>query len=255
MRIIAGKYRRRSLFTNPGLTTRPITDRVKESLFEHLNPWLIDAKVADIFSGTGTMGLEALSRGAKTALFIEKDKVAFDLLRKNVVKLGVKNDCFTWLNDVTLTSYRPKECERFLPYDIVFFDPPYGMVNQLRVGTMLFKSLDRLGRPNITSDNALVLLRTPAESEFQLPDAWEIVSELEFRTMTIHWLQKPGRPREEDLELPGTVALTELSEDGASIESEHADGDIGADNEMTSQADESTEPTAENPSDDQSPTA
>ncbi len=239
MRIIAGKYRRRTLFTNPGLTTRPITDRVKETLFEHLNPWLIDAKVADIFSGTGTMGFEALSRGAQTALFIEKDKVAFELLRKNVAKLGVKNDCFTWLNDVTLTSYRPKECERFLPYDVVFFDPPYAMVSQLRVGTMLFKSLDRLARPNVTSDDALVLLRTPEDVEFQLPDSWEIVSELEFRSMTIHWLQKPGRPRSDDEELPGSIELTDLPDEGSEegIDAEESNVDVNDSTDASSGVD------------------
>ena len=65
MRIIAGRYRRRTLLTNPGLTTRPITDRVKESMFEHLNPWLQGAKIADVFAGTGTMGFMLASKSTR----------------------------------------------------------------------------------------------------------------------------------------------------------------------------------------------
>ncbi|MGD9854019.1 MAG: RsmD family RNA methyltransferase, partial [Planctomycetaceae bacterium] len=68
MRIIAGKYRRRKLLTKPGLTTRPITDRAKEPLFERLESHLEGARVADVFAGTGTLGLESLSRGARSVV-------------------------------------------------------------------------------------------------------------------------------------------------------------------------------------------
>ena len=74
MRIVAGKFRRRKLFANPGLKTRPITDRVKESLFERLSGELEGKRIADVFAGTGTLGLEALSRGAKSVVFIESDR-------------------------------------------------------------------------------------------------------------------------------------------------------------------------------------
>ncbi|HLJ10696.1 MAG TPA: RsmD family RNA methyltransferase, partial [Planctomycetaceae bacterium] len=71
MQIVSGKYRHRKLETNPGETTRPITARVKVALFDRLQPVLQQAKVADVFSGTGTIGLEALSRGAASVVFIE----------------------------------------------------------------------------------------------------------------------------------------------------------------------------------------
>ena len=84
MRIVAGKYRRRKLAAKQGTTTRPITDRVKVALFARLQNRLEGARVADIFSGTGTLGLEALSRGAASVVFIENDHRAWELLRENV---------------------------------------------------------------------------------------------------------------------------------------------------------------------------
>ncbi len=88
VRIIAGEFRHRRLLTNPGLITRPITDRAKEILFERIQDLLVDKRIADIFAGTGSLGLEALSRGAHSVVFLESDKRAFELLEQNVAALG-----------------------------------------------------------------------------------------------------------------------------------------------------------------------
>src|SRR3954465_11870306 len=90
MRIIAGEFRGRRLLPPEGLTTRPITDRVKQSLFDILTPLLPDARVYDCFAGTGSMGLECLSRGAAEAVFFEADRSAVARLRKNIAALGVE---------------------------------------------------------------------------------------------------------------------------------------------------------------------
>lgn len=198
MQIISGRFRHRKLFTSPGLTTRPITARAKESLFEHLNPWLPGARVADVFSGTGTMGIESLSRGAKSALFIETDKVAVALLRKNIEMLKIQEETFVWQTDVLRTSYRPKESPGFVPYDVVFFDPPYKMVAQIKPSTMLFRSLERIADERVTAPDALVLLRTEEHSKFVLPRAWEIERTLEYSTMNVFWLRKTGRVSSEE---------------------------------------------------------
>src|SRR6185503_18794260 len=90
MRIIAGRFRSRVLLgPEDERTTRPITDRVKQSLFDILTPLLPDARVYDCFAGTGSMGLEALSRGAAHATFFEQDRSALTRLRKNIETLGV----------------------------------------------------------------------------------------------------------------------------------------------------------------------
>ncbi len=172
MRIVAGRFRRRKLKTNPGLTTRPITDRAKETLFEHLGGTLDAARVADIFAGTGTLGLEALSRGANRAVFVEQDARTVELLRDNIEMLGITEDTLCWRTDALRCSYRPQGERIFVPFDLVFFDPPFRMIASLRPRLPLFRSLERLARPDISADDAILCLRTPATAEFEVPPPW-----------------------------------------------------------------------------------
>ncbi|HUG94433.1 MAG TPA: 16S rRNA (guanine(966)-N(2))-methyltransferase RsmD [Planctomycetaceae bacterium] len=190
MRIIAGKFRRRKLRTRPGLVTRPITDRVKESLFELLGEELEGRRVADVFAGTGTLGLEALSRGAAAVVFIESDRRAHELLRENVALLGAERETLCWQTDVLRTSFRPKGVPHLIPYEIVFFDPPFRMIADLRVGSALYRALERLARPDVTSPEALLLVRTPAGAAFDVPGAWRRERMLESSGMDVHWLRK-----------------------------------------------------------------
>src|SRR5205814_10597115 len=93
MRIIAGEFRGRKLLPPEGDATRPITDRVKQSLFDILTPNIEGARVYDIFAGTGSMGLESLSRGAAQATFFESDRSAIERLRKNIASLKLEDRC------------------------------------------------------------------------------------------------------------------------------------------------------------------
>jgi len=190
MRIIRGRFGRRKLLSNPGDTTRPITDKVKESLFEYLEDELQGARVADIFAGTGTIGLESLSRGATSIVFFERDRKAVELLRKNVATLKIEDETLCWATDVMKTSFRPKNCEGMTPFDIAFFDPPYRMVQDIVPGKLLFKSLERLAREDVTSANALLVFRTPSRAVFQLPDLWQLDRKLEYSRMEVHWFRK-----------------------------------------------------------------
>lgn len=198
MRIIRGRFGRRKLLSNPGDVTRPITDKVKESLFEYLEDELQEARVADIFAGTGTIGLEALSRGANSIIFFERDRKALELLRKNVATLSVQNETLCWSTDVMKTSFRPKNCDGMTPFDIAFFDPPYRMVQDIVPGKKLYKSLERLAREDVTSEEALLVFRTPSRAEFQLPDVWQLERKLEYSRMEVHWFRKQARPATEE---------------------------------------------------------
>lgn len=186
MRIVAGRFRRRNLLTNPGLVTRPITDRVKEILFERLSGDVLDARVADVFAGTGTLGLEALSRGAKSVVFVESDRKAHELLVANVAKLGVESETLSWRADVMRCSFRPKGVPDFLPFDVIFFDPPYRLVPFIQPGDSLYKALERLARDEVSSPEALLVFRTPVDSQFTLPKDWTIETTLEISSMNIH---------------------------------------------------------------------
>ncbi|MDA1013164.1 MAG: RsmD family RNA methyltransferase [Planctomycetota bacterium] len=190
MRIITGRFRGRKLLTRPGLVTRPITDRVKEKLFENLGGELNGERVADVFSGTGTIGFEALSRGAKSVVFFEKDPQAFELLQRNRDRIGAGSDVFLWQTDILRTSFRPKGLAEFYPYDLIFFDPPYAMIKQLQPGKPFFKSFQRLGRPDVSAENARIILRVPEKAEYEIPETWKEEWNLEFSSMEIHVLRK-----------------------------------------------------------------
>jgi 16S rRNA (guanine966-N2)-methyltransferase len=190
VRIIAGEFRRRKLLASPGLTTRPITDRVKETVFERIGDDLVGLKVADVFAGTGSLGLEALSRGAKSAVFIESDRRAFDLLRQNVVTLGVEDRTLCWRTDAIRSSYRPKGVDGLVPFDVVFFDPPYRMTTQLAPDTPMYHALLRLARDTVTAPGALLYFRAPEETEPRLPECWTLEQSLSISTMEIHVYRK-----------------------------------------------------------------
>jgi 16S rRNA (guanine966-N2)-methyltransferase len=190
VRIVAGKYRRRKLFTSPGQITRPITDYVKETLFQRIEDDIRKKRIADVFAGTGTLGLESLSRGAKGVVFIEHDRKAFELLRKNVAMLGVEQETLCWRADALKCSYRPKGVEHLVPFEVIFFDPPYRMISDLTLGKPLFKSLERISREDISASNALLVLRTPARAEFELPDCWKQQRRLDISGMAIYLCQK-----------------------------------------------------------------
>lgn len=118
MRIIAGKYRGRVLAEFKGEAVRPTSDRVKESLFQILTPKLVGARVLDLFCGSGALGLECLSRGAKEVLFNDISADSLALLRKNLAKLGEK---------CTATNRDFRACLRSAEgkFDLIFSDPPY----------------------------------------------------------------------------------------------------------------------------------
>ena len=178
MRIVAGKYRRRPLLPPAGEQTRPITDRAKEQLFENLGGELPGRRVLDAFSGTGTIGLEALSRGAATCVFLEADKRTHGLLQRNVDRLGAERASICWRVDILRTSFRPRDGAAFLPYDLLFFDPPYKMADGIEPGRPLFKSLQRCARPELCAADAELILRVPALLDVTVPPEWEVYREL-----------------------------------------------------------------------------
>lgn len=181
-----------------------MSDFVKESLFERIQHLLPEKKIADIFAGTGTIGLEAMSRGASTGIFIEQDPIAHELLKKNIAMLRIEPATFCWQTDVFRCSFRPRNVEALLPCDVVFLDPPYKLVERLIPGAPLFKSLERIARREFSSESALLVLRTPERAEFRVPDCWqpyEPLPQLSFSTMEIFLYQKQLRPDSSSTEL------------------------------------------------------
>lgn len=164
MRVIAGKFRGRPLQAPPGETTRPIPDRVKESLFSILGHRfgtagaLPELDVLDLFAGSGALGIESLSRGARSCLFVESNRRALQVLRANLRALG--------LTTVARVSVENAWTMRIPPvagagFGLVFVDPPY---TDVKDPTRVLDLLERL-TPRVMSDGLLVL-RHAAKTRF-----------------------------------------------------------------------------------------
>ena len=123
MRIIAGKARGRKLLSPATMETRPTLDRVKESMFSMIQAYIVDAEVIDVFAGTGSLGLEAASRGAKECYLVDKSPVTFPILKKNIENLGFKDLC-TALNTDAYSALRSLAARNKI-FDLIFIDPPY----------------------------------------------------------------------------------------------------------------------------------
>ncbi len=170
LRIIAGEFRRRLLLTPPDAEkTRPIPDRVKESLFGLLRGHCEGASVFDLFCGTGPIGLEAVSRGAARCVMVERDREVFKLLQQNVETLGVADRVELVLGDA-LGAGALARCPR--PVTLAFMDPPYPLVRE-PVGWGRVKAQFEKIIPLLT-DDGFAVLRTPAPLFHEFNDAGEV---------------------------------------------------------------------------------
>ena len=190
MRIVAGQFRRRQLLANPGMTTRPITDRAKVMLFDRIEPRLAGRRIGDFFAGTGSLGLEALSRGAERVVFAEQDHRAHELLRQNVASLGVEDRALCWRVNALRSSFKPKGTPAWFPYGVVFFDPPYSLTEKVLPGDAVYEALARLGTDDVMEANGLIVLRTSREATAELPSPWQIGERLEISSMALWLLEK-----------------------------------------------------------------
>ena len=162
MRIVAGLWRGRALQAPAGETTRPTADRVRQALFDMLlhAPWggrdLIEgAHVLDVFAGTGALGLEALSRGAAKACFIERDRAALAALRANIAACRAGDLC-TVLPGDALAARRGEPC------GLIFLDPPYGE-------DFVPRAVDRLASAGWIAPGAMIVAEVGRDEPLQLP--------------------------------------------------------------------------------------
>ena len=127
MRVIAGKFRSRTLNTLPGTETRPTYDRLKETLFNvlHSANRLNDARFLDLFAGSGAIGIEAISRGAASAHFVENNRKAARVIRENLQSLGIDDEA-TLLECTVVEALRELD-DTGAQFDLLFLDPPYAM--------------------------------------------------------------------------------------------------------------------------------
>jgi len=181
MRIIAGEFRGRKLLPPEGDVTRPITDRVKQSLFDILTPRIDGATVYDLFAGTGSMGLECLSRGAALAAFFEADRGALDRLKKNIAVLKLESraqviagDLFKWFSTAVSADRA----------NLIFLDPPYRFLKEQP--EELRQLADALAN-NHLGDDGLMVFRHDAKDELELPSL-KSIDRREYGGMVLEFL-------------------------------------------------------------------
>ncbi len=176
LRIIAGKFGGRTIQAPDGRITHPMGDRIRGSLFSIIGGEFEDAEVLDTFAGTGSLGLEALSRGAKSVVFIERDRVAGRILTENIQALGVDDKTTTY--SMGVSTWIDKNQGNF--YDIIFADPPY---NNLQLSTVA-----RLG--GLLKPNGLMVLSYPGKGEVPPVNGIVVVDNRSYGTASLAFYRK-----------------------------------------------------------------
>jgi len=123
LRIIGGEKKGKKLLSVKGMKTRPTADRMREALFNILSAEIAGSTVLDLYAGTGALGIEALSRGASFAVFVDKDGDALSVIEKNLRSCGFEDRSKTFRRDILINLKWPRTVSK--PFDLVFMDPPY----------------------------------------------------------------------------------------------------------------------------------
>lgn len=154
MRIISGKARGTKLYTLDGTATRPTLDRVKESIFNIIQSQIINSNFLDVFSGSGAIGLEAASRGAKKVILCDKSKDAINIINKNIEKTHLKEKIELYnLDYETLLKNKIKE-----KMDIIYIDPPYN-------SNFAIKTVEYIIEKKIADKNSTIIIETDSEEK------------------------------------------------------------------------------------------
>lgn len=166
VRIIAGEWRGRKITVADSEGLRPTTDRIRETVFNWLMPYLADSVCLDACAGTGILGLECLSRGAKSVDFVEKDRLSSKNLESNLRDLGGDGV----VHNTSIQQFIASLSSSKRTYDIVFIDPPFAADLQEMICRQLFEA-------ECLSPSALVYVESELKHDFDLPNSWEILRE------------------------------------------------------------------------------
>lgn len=182
MRVIAGKARRTQLKTLEGMDTRPTTDRIKETLFNMISHGLADASFLDLFAGSGGIGIEALSRGAGNAVFVEKNPKAAECIRENLKRTKMEDAGTVMVTDV-ISALRRLEGNHVFEY--IFMDPPYNHLLEKEV-------LEYLKDSSLLAEDALIIVEGSLETDFSYLEemGYSLIKRKEYKTNVHMFLER-----------------------------------------------------------------
>ena len=176
MRIISGKYRGKNLKEFNIDTTKPTTDRVKESIFNLIQFDVVDAVVLDLFSGTGALGIECISRGGKQVHFVDLNKQSISLIKENLKGIDGEYQVFNQSYEEFLKNTQMK-------YDIIFLDPPYKTDYGVKAIKMIIEN-------NLLNDKGIIIFETSGENNFDLNFKNFSLKTKKYGTVIVHKLVK-----------------------------------------------------------------
>ncbi|MBQ8189945.1 MAG: 16S rRNA (guanine(966)-N(2))-methyltransferase RsmD [Lachnospiraceae bacterium] len=174
MRVIAGTARSLQLVTPKGEDTRPTTDRIKETLFNMIQFDIQEAVFLDLFAGSGGIGIEALSRGAKEAVFVDNNREAYDCIMQNLTHTKMETQATVYKQDVfvalTMMEYQKK-------FDVVFMDPPYHKELEQRV-------LEYLTTSSLVDEDTVIIFEAALDTDLSFLDnlPYEVVKIKQYKT-------------------------------------------------------------------------
>lgn len=192
MRVIAGTARSLPLKTSEGKDTRPTTDRIKETLFNMLQSHIPGCVFVDLFSGSGGIGIEALSRGAKSAYFVESDRNATKNIRDNLAFTRLADRAVVLQEDARRAFYKIKEVP-----DIVFMDPPYNSGLEQEI-------LEVLAKSGQITEETMIVVEASLKTDFSYVERWgfQIIKEKCYKTNK-HMFMRRRNTQDEDSDLSG----------------------------------------------------
>ena len=185
MRVISGSARSLKLKTLEGLDTRPTTDRIKETLFNMIQNDIYDRCFLDLFSGSGAIGIEALSRGAKKSVFVDNNSKAIDVINENLEFTKLKENALVMSKsyELAITELDSKN----IVFDVVFMDPPYDKGLEKNVLELLAKSV-------IINNDTIVIVEASLDTDFDYVDSlgFEVYREKLYKTNKHIFIRKNG---------------------------------------------------------------
>ena len=189
MRIIAGTARGRRIFSvSKNLPVKPISDRIKQSLFDILRPHITGAIMLDLFAGTGNVSLEALSRGAMKTVMVDREPACIKNIHRNLAHLGFEDRAKVLRGDVL------KPLDWVMPYsdnegyDIIFMGPPYRDINN-KMLSFSEPALKNVAEARLLAPNGIVVLQTHKTEEFAVPDSLEIYRVEKYGDTLVHFMR------------------------------------------------------------------
>ncbi len=181
MRIISGKYKGQQIYAARDQSIRPTTDRIKEFIFNVLSDFVLDALVLDLFCGSGSLGLEAISRGAKSATFVDKSQNSLRVLRRNIHQLKIIEP-YTVVKKDVLTFLRQNK----QPFDLVFADPPFKWNRYIELLPLVFLP------ENLTEFGIFVLESERTHDIEWETNVYEVIQQKQFDRSLITFFGRKG---------------------------------------------------------------